>query len=57
MIRVAITEAAFEAIAATLPLGSVAYEVDVTVNGEPLVGLSDWPAQKDRSLPRPSSRA
>jgi len=30
MIRISITSAAFEAVAATLPLGSVAYEADPT---------------------------
>ena len=34
MIRIAITEAAFKAITATLPLGSVAYEAEVTAKGE-----------------------
>ena len=34
MIRIAITEAAFEAIAATLPLGSVGYENHVNERGE-----------------------
>ncbi len=29
MIRIAITEAAFEAVAATLPLGSVGYEAQL----------------------------
>jgi hypothetical protein len=33
MIRIAITPAAFDAIAATLPLGSVGYEAKVGSNG------------------------
>jgi hypothetical protein len=33
MIRIAITAAAFEAIAATMPLGSVAYEPGLTDKG------------------------
>ena len=37
MIRIAVTAAAFEAIAATLPLGSVAPQV---ANGERLIGRS-----------------
>ena len=37
MIRFAITQAAFEAIAATLPLGSVGYENHVNERGEGLV--------------------
>jgi hypothetical protein len=39
MIRIAITEAAFEAIAATLPLGSVAYEPKLDWQGQRLVWL------------------
>ena len=33
MIRIAISPAAFDAICATLPLGSVAYEAEATANG------------------------
>jgi hypothetical protein len=36
LIRIAITQAAFEAIAATLPLGSVGYENEVNERGEQL---------------------
>ena len=39
MIRIAITEAAFEAIAATLPRGSVNYENHVNERGERYVWL------------------
>jgi len=39
MIRLAITQAAFEAIAATLPLGSVGYEAEADANGERLIWL------------------
>jgi hypothetical protein len=39
MIRNAITEAAFEAIAATLPLGSVGYENAANERGERYVWL------------------
>ena len=39
MIKVAVSEAAFEAIAATLPLGSVAYEPELSAKGERLVWL------------------
>jgi hypothetical protein len=39
MIRIAITEAAFEAIAATLSLGSVGYENETNERGERTV----WP--------------
>ena len=34
MIRIAITHAAFEAVAATLPLGSVSFERDLTDKGK-----------------------
>jgi hypothetical protein len=39
MIHIAITEAAFDAIASTMPLGSVAYEREANANGERYV----WP--------------
>ena len=37
VIRIAISQAAFEAIAATLPLGSVGYEAEANERGERLV--------------------
>jgi hypothetical protein len=39
MIRIAISQAAFEAIAATLPLGSVGYENQTNERGERLIWL------------------
>ena len=39
MIRIAITAAAYEAIAATLPLGSVGYEAKRSDQGEYLIWL------------------
>ena len=39
MIRIGITAAAFEAITATLPLGSVGYENATNENGERLIWL------------------
>jgi hypothetical protein len=39
MIRIAITSAAFEAIAATLPLGSVGYENQTNEKGERMICL------------------
>ena len=39
MIRIAITQAAFDAIAATLPLGSVGYENETNERGERLIWL------------------
>ena len=40
-VRIAITEAAFEAIARTLPLGSVSYEAETNERGERLIWLED----------------
>jgi hypothetical protein len=39
MIKIAISQAAFDAIAATLPLGSVGYENGVKERGERLIWL------------------
>jgi hypothetical protein len=39
MVRIAISEAAFDAIAKTLPLGSVGYENKVNERGERLIWL------------------
>jgi hypothetical protein len=46
MIRIAITGAAFDAIAATHALGSVAYEAEANERGERLIWLED--AMADR---------
>jgi hypothetical protein len=42
MIRIAITPAAFDAIAATLPLGSVGYEAKRDAQGNCLVWFDEW---------------
>ena len=39
VIKIAISEAAFEAISATLPLGSVAYEPELNAKGERSIWL------------------
>ena len=39
MIRIAMTEAAFDAIASTLPLGSVTVEIEANERSEPYVWL------------------
>jgi hypothetical protein len=39
VIRIAISEAAFDAIAATLPFGSVSYEAETDANGQRLIWL------------------
>jgi hypothetical protein len=41
VIRIAITPAAYEAIAATLPLGNVGYETQRTDNGEVHIWLEE----------------
>jgi hypothetical protein len=54
MIRIAITEAAFEAIAATLPLGTVGYENAVNEQGERLIWLDHAVVDRLRSLRGPA---
>ena len=39
MIRIAISQAAFDAIVATLPLGTVGYEAEANAEGERLIWL------------------
>ena len=46
MIRIAISAEAFEAIARTLPLGSIGFEAEANERGEKLVWLED--AMADR---------
>jgi hypothetical protein len=46
VIRIAITIEAFEAIAKTLPLGSVGYEVEANERGERAVWLEDTMADR-----------
>jgi hypothetical protein len=46
VIRIAISPAAFDAISATFPLGSVAYEAELNEQGERLIWLAD--AMADR---------
>ncbi len=53
MIRIAITKAAFDAIAATLPLGSVGYENGPTVNGERLIWLAPNVVNRLRAMRGP----
>jgi hypothetical protein len=40
VIRIAISQAAFDAIAATMPLGSVSYESAANADGERLIWLA-----------------
>ena len=53
MIRIAITPAAFEAIAATLPLGGVSYENEVNERGERYVWLPPNVVDRLRAQRRP----
>ena len=53
MIRIAITEAAFEAIAQTLPLGSVGYENVVNERGERLIWLEPNVVDRLRAMRGP----
>ena len=53
MIRIAITQAAFEAIAATLPLGSTGYENKIDENGNRLIWLERRMLDKLNSHRRP----
>jgi hypothetical protein len=54
VIRIAITEAAYEAIARTLALGTVAVEPQPNENGERLIWLEERWLDKLNSIRRPS---
>ena len=53
MVRIAISQAAFDAIAKTLPLGSVGYENATNEKGERLVWLERSVVDRLRSLRGP----
>jgi hypothetical protein len=53
MVRIAITQAAFEAIARTLPLGNVAFENKIDENGHRLIWLDRSMVDSLRSLRSP----
>ena len=53
MIRIAINQAAFDAIAATLPLGSVSYENQTNERGERYVRLVPNVVDRLRAQRRP----
>jgi hypothetical protein len=53
MIRIAISQAAFQAIARTLPLGSVGYENQVNERGERLVWLAPSVVNRLRAMRGP----
>ena len=54
MIRIAISEAAFKAITATLPLGSVAYETEPNQRGKRLVWLQTAVVDRLMAMREPS---
>jgi hypothetical protein len=53
MVRIAISEAAFDAIAKTLPLGSVGFENKVNEKGERLIWLEPGVVERLRHLRGP----
>ena len=53
MIHIAMTQAAFDAIALTLPLGSVAYEQEANANGEREIWLAAHVVNRLRYLRGP----
>jgi hypothetical protein len=53
MIRIAISQAAFDAIASTMPLGSVGYENDANELGERLIWLAPNVVDRLRALRGP----
>jgi hypothetical protein len=52
MVRIAISQAAFDAIAATLPLGSVSYDAEVTATGGRFIWLEPHTVDKLAALRR-----
>jgi hypothetical protein len=53
MVRIAITQAAFDAICATLPLGSVGYENATNEKGERLIWLDHAVVARLRTMRSP----
>jgi hypothetical protein len=53
MIRIAISQAAFDAIAATMPLGSVGYEAERTERGEVFIWLEEGEVNRLKMLRGP----
>jgi hypothetical protein len=53
VIRIAITQAAYDAICGTLPLGSVGYENKTNANGERLIWLERAVVDRLRAMPGP----
>ncbi len=57
MVRIAITQAAFVAIARTLPLGKVSYENKINEHGERLIWLDPTVVDRLRFLRGSGSRS
>jgi hypothetical protein len=57
MVRIAISQAAIDAVAKTLPLGSVGYENKLNEKGERLIWLDPGVVDRLRSLRGPGERA
>jgi hypothetical protein len=53
MIRIAVTSAAFEALAATLPLGSVGYEAETDAKGNREIWLEPRVVDRLKALREP----
>jgi hypothetical protein len=53
MIRIAITQAAFDALASTIPLGSVVFEKELDANGQCHVRLNRAVVNRLRALRGP----
>jgi hypothetical protein len=53
MVRIAISQAAFEAIASTLPFGSVGYENQINERGERLIWLKAAMVNRLRAMRGP----
>lgn len=53
MIKIAISQAAFDALAATLPLGSVGYENQINERGERLIWLDHGVVARLRAMRGP----
>ena len=56
MIRISVTSAAFEAIVATLPLGSVGFEPKVDPKGQRLIWVEAAVVDRLTAMRRPNER-
>ena len=57
MIRIAVSQAAFDAVADTLPFGSVGYEAQLDAQGQRLIWLEARVLDKLTALRCPTARA